>query len=80
MKHIVQTENGLEELTEEQFLKYQNNKKSQAEDNKTYIDKRRKEYGSIEEQLEFITENGLEAWQEKVSEIKLKYPKPNDSQ
>ena len=33
------------------------------------------EYGSTETQIEFITENGLEAWQAKVAEIKVKYPK-----
>ena len=32
-------------------------------------------YGPLEEQIEFITENGLEAWQNKVAEIKAKYPK-----
>ena len=32
-------------------------------------------YGTIESQLEFITENGLDAWQAKVTEIKNKYPK-----
>ena len=42
----------------------------------TYADKRLKEYGSAHEQIEFITENGLDAWQTKVSEIKTKYPKP----
>ena len=42
----------------------------------TYADKRLKEYGSAQEQIEFITENGLDAWQTKVSEIKTKYPKP----
>ena len=41
----------------------------------TYADKRRKEYGNAEEQLEFITENGLKAWQARVAEIKKKYPK-----
>ena len=33
------------------------------------------EYGLLEEQIEFITENGLEAWQARVAEIKKKYPK-----
>ena len=33
------------------------------------------EYGSPQDQLEFITENGLEAWQAKVSEIKAANPK-----
>ena len=28
-----------------------------------------------ESQIEFITENGLEAWQTKVAEIKARYPK-----
>jgi hypothetical protein len=32
-------------------------------------------YGSIEYQIEFITENGVEAWQEKVNQIKLENPK-----
>ena len=36
--------------------------------------KRLGEYGTPEEQIEFITENGLEAWQAKVAEIKIKYP------
>lgn len=33
-------------------------------------------YGSPEYQLEFITENGLEAWQARVAEIKTAHPKP----
>lgn len=37
---------------------------------------RKREYGSTESQIEFITENGIEAWQAKVAEIKAKYPKP----
>jgi len=41
----------------------------------TYSDKRVKEYGSAIDQIEFITENGLDAWQNKVAEIKAKYPK-----
>jgi orotate phosphoribosyltransferase-like protein len=32
-------------------------------------------YGSTAEQIEFITENGLEAWQAKVAKIKNQYPK-----
>ena len=42
---------------------------------KTYKDRRLDEYGGSLEQLEFITEKGIEAWQTKVSEIKKKYPK-----
>jgi len=36
---------------------------------------RRIDYGSAESQIEYITENGLAAWQTKVAEIKAKYPK-----
>jgi len=32
-------------------------------------------YGGATEQLEYITENGLEAWQANVANIKAKYPK-----
>ena len=39
------------------------------------ISNRIKEYGSIAEQIEYITENGLDAWQSKVNSIKIKYPK-----
>ena len=41
----------------------------------TYADKRLKEYGTIAEQIEYITENGLEAWQSKVAQIKADNPK-----
>lgn len=45
---------------------------------KTYAEKRLEEYGSVLEQIEYITEKGIEAWQTKVSSIKEKYPKPSD--
>jgi len=48
------------------------------ESNQTQVQKRIKEYGSIAEQIEFITENGIEAWQTKVNSIKAKYPKENN--
>lgn len=35
-----------------------------------------KAYGLPSEQVEYITENGLAAWQTKVSEIKTANPKP----
>ena len=44
----------------------------------TYKQKRQAEYGSAEDMIEYITENGLEAWQSKVQEIKNKYPKENE--
>jgi len=33
------------------------------------------DYGMVDSQIEFITENGLDAWQTKVDGIKAKYPK-----
>lgn len=48
----------------------------QIEEKNAYKIARANEYGSLSTQIEFITENGLEAWQTKVSEIKAKYPKP----
>ena len=42
----------------------------------TWLDSRIAAYGTVGAQIEFITENGLEAWQTKVAEIKAKYPKP----
>ena len=40
-----------------------------------YKIKRLNAYGDWRDQLEFISENGLEAWQTKVAEIKARYPK-----
>ena len=40
-----------------------------------YQQKRENAYGLVQEQIEYITENGLEAWQTKVAEIKALYPK-----
>lgn len=34
-------------------------------------------YGTFGEQIEYITENGLDAWQTKVAEIKAANPKPD---
>ena len=48
------------------------------EKNTIAVANRQKEYGSTSEQIEYITENGLEAWQSKVQEIKTKYPKENE--
>ena len=48
-----------------------------VESNQAQVQNRIKEYGSIAEQIEYITENGIEAWQSKVNSIKAKYPKEN---
>ena len=43
-----------------------------------YIQDRTAAYGAATSQIEYITENGLEAWQAHVAEIKAKYPKPTE--
>ena len=42
----------------------------------TWREKRIVAYGPVAEQIQDITEHGLTLWQQKVSEIKAKYPKP----
>ena len=51
---------------------------TQADDyefNLGQISKRKAEYGTADEQMENIIENGLEAEQTRINNIKLKYPK-----
>lgn len=48
------------------------------ENNAIAVANRQKEYGSLAEQIEYITENGLDAWQTKVQGIKTKYPKESE--
>ena len=43
-----------------------------------YILDRIAAYGGIDSQIEYITENGLEAWQAHVAEIKAQYPAPTE--
>jgi hypothetical protein len=62
--------------TEEQL----DNLESQAEtleNNNQVINTRKKEYGSTAEQLEYIVENGVEAFIEKQQQIKTDNPKEN---
>ena len=51
------------------------NEAQDMSDNAIAVSNRMSEYGSVESQIEFITENGLDAWKTKVDEIKAKYPK-----
>ena len=51
------------------------NEAQDMSDNAIAVSNRMSEYGSVSSQIEFITENGLDAWQTKVQEIKTKYPK-----
>ena len=47
-----------------------------TDDRAEYIKKREEAYGSLTRQLEYITENGLDKWQEEVAKIKAANPKP----
>lgn len=44
----------------------------------TWEESRISAYGTLESQIEYITENGLAAWQTKVAQIKADYPKPSE--
>ena len=46
-----------------------------VDDRPEWLKARQEAYGSTESQLEFITENGLDKWQEKVAKIKADNPK-----
>lgn len=37
---------------------------------------RKKEYPSIEDQLDFLYHQGYDGWKSKIEEVKAKYPKP----
>jgi len=64
-------DNNPTNITNQQIL----DKQSELQALEDVISNRIKEYGSIAEQIEYITENGLDAWQTKVAGIKTKYPK-----
>ena len=60
------------------MFKQLNNLEAEAttlENNNQAIANRQKEYGSLESQIEYITEKGLDAWKTNVQTIKTKYPK-----
>jgi hypothetical protein len=64
-------DNNPTNITNQQIL----DKQSELQALEDVISKRIKEYGTIAQQIEYITENGLDAWQTKVNTIKTKYPK-----
>ncbi len=49
---------------------------SDSDSRPAYVIARTAEYGSLDEQIEYITENGLDAWQTRVAKIKTDNPKP----
>ena len=48
-----------------------------VDDTPAWLLARQVAYGAVEAQVEYITENGLEAWQAKVAQIKTDNPKPD---
>lgn len=41
-----------------------------------YVNLRRKAYPPMEEQLDMIFHDGIDAWKEEIARIKATYPKP----
>ena len=66
-----------EKPTEEQLNAF-TDEATKLQNNDVAVANRIQEYGSPEKMIEYITENGLEAWQSKVQEIKTKYPKESE--
>jgi len=60
--------------TDEQLASYETAANT-AEANAQVVQNRKAAYGSLEQQIEYITENGVEAWQTKVAQIKADNPK-----
>ena len=60
--------------TDEQLASYEAAANT-AEANAQVVQNRKAAYGSLEQQIEYITENGVEAWQTKVAQIKADNPK-----
>jgi len=46
--------------------------------NPEWLQNRIDAYGDVASQIEYITENGLAAWQAHVAEIKAQYPEPTE--
>jgi len=65
---------GLAKPTDEQLAVYDSSAQTE-ENNNIVINNRKSEYGTTEQQIENIIENGLEAEQTRVQAIKDKYPK-----
>ena len=66
-----------EKPTEEQLNAF-TDEATKLQNNDVAVANRIQEYGTPEKMIEYITENGLEAWQSKVQEIKTKYPKESE--
>lgn len=69
------TENGDRVENTQNYDAEESKKFGSVKKNGAVMANRIKAYGTTTEQIEFITENGLEAWQSRVAEIKNQYPK-----
>ena len=65
---------GLDKPTDEQLSAFDNNGDVTERNNKVIIT-RKKLYGSWDKQLEEINEQGLDAWKERIAQIKSDNPK-----
>ena len=52
----------------------------EEKERRRYIGLRRREYPSIEDQLDIIYHEGLQAWKLEIAKIKDKYPKPTHNE
>jgi hypothetical protein len=71
--------NGVEvEMTQEEVgvLEASREPARLKKEKNAWIENRKKAYGSIEDQLDFIVKNGVEAFRERNLKIKLDNPKP----
>ena len=65
---------GLNKPTDEQLLVFDNDANITERNNQVIIT-RKKLYGSWDKQLEEINEQGLDAWKERIAQIKADNPK-----
>jgi hypothetical protein len=64
-------DNNPTNITNQQIL----NKQSELQVLEDIYDNRRKEYGTVIDQLDEIYHEGLDSWKARISSIKAKYPK-----
>lgn len=66
---------GVIEDNDPRAVAYKTEQEALRESSKTYKEKRLEEYGTVQEQLEYIVENGIDAFIQRQNAIKEKYPK-----
>lgn len=62
-------------ITEAEAEEIRNLQKQELLNSRTYLEKRADEYPSIEDQLDLIYHEGVDAWKKTIQNIKNKYPK-----